>query len=150
LAVLWIAGFVGILGYILPNSGITEFLYQLSTLSHPSIFVGLWCIMVIEITIRLKTISSKMDGVYGLARELRLYSHMMWKTLAMGFGLIFGTFSLFANTISDPWSFGLLMGASFVFSNICGIIADGYTRESPVCDFFAKKIKLLLTKICNV
>jgi hypothetical protein len=35
LAVLWIAGFVGILGYILPNSGITEFLYQLSTLSHP-------------------------------------------------------------------------------------------------------------------
>ena len=147
LVFLWVIGFVGLAGQMFPASKITEFLYQFYTIGNPTIFVILWTIMILEIFFRFNTITSKLNDVYGLALELRVYTHMMWKTLALGFGLIFGTLSLFANTISDPWSFALVIGASFVFSNICGIIADGYTRESPVCEFITKKTKLFVSKI---
>ena len=136
LSVLFVVGIIGMLGNSI--DGLTESLYYFSSLSNPGYFVLLWSILPLEICFRFKTISKKLANIHHADPLIRIFNYMLLQTLAIGFGLIFGTVGLFANPEYEmywPW-----MMSALLFSNACGILARGYIRDSPIINFLTTRI----------
>src|SRR5690554_3700593 len=89
LGLLWVIGIIGLFGHIYPE--ITTSLYYVSGVNEPIYFVILWLIMPIEIFFKFKTIAFRLCDIYHTDPMLRILFYMMWSTLTIGFGLIFGT-----------------------------------------------------------
>lgn len=137
LAILWFVSILGLVAMIVP--GIAESLYGLYVLGHPALFVFLWTLIPIDTVLHFKKISYRLRDIHHINPEIRILNYLMFSTLALGFGLIFGTLGLFAS-MDNLQNYLFIMGVSLSFSNICGIIARGHIRDSPVVDYCATKI----------
>jgi hypothetical protein len=137
LAVLWFTSILGLVAIFIP--GLSESLYGLYLLGHPTLFIFLWAIIPIDILCNFKNITKRLSNIHHTNPEIRILNYLLFSSMALGFGLIFGTMGLFANT-NDLSNYLFVMGISLSFSNICGIVARGYIRNSPIIDYFTTKI----------
>ena len=137
LAVFWFASILGLIAIFVPD--LVEPLYNLYTLGHPTVFVILWVLIPTEIFFNFKNITEKLSDIHHTNPGIRIFNYLLFSTLSLGFGLIFGTLGLFAN-MDDLISYLFAMVVGLSFSNICAIIARGYLRDSPITEFFTTKI----------
>lgn len=143
MSVLSVIGILGLIDYFHTGISLFEYLVPFHTLSHPTVFLLLWCLTALEIFVRSKHIASQVcneNNIGSYSPELNVYFYMMFSTISLGFGLIFGTMGIFANT-DDPLSYLSTIGSAMLFVSISNIIARGYIKDSPICDFIITGIK---------
>lgn len=138
--ILSLTTIVGILIELYPNSNVTESLYMFYHLGHPAVFVLLWCLMTVDVFFRSKSIGERLCDENSVNPESRVYFYMLFSTLSLGFGLIFGTLGLFATSNNGFVDYLLIMISGMLFTSVTGIIAQGYIRDSPIAEFFTKRI----------
>lgn len=148
LSILSIIGVLGIIDYFLVEIDLVEQLAMFYLLGHPATFLILWCVTSLEVFVRSKSIASQVcniNNVGSYSPELRVYFYMLYSTLSLGFGLIFGTMGIFV-TIDNPVAYLSVIGSAMLFVSISGIIARGYINDSPISNFIVETIKSKLKR----
>ena len=139
LGILWFATILGLFDVFIP--GLKESFYSLWTLGSPLYFLALLVTIPVDIIFHSGKIKSRSIIVNKVSYTINLNLYAMWTVLSIGFGVIFGTVSLFADGTKDIYGYMLVVGVSLSLSNIFAIIARGYLHDSPITEFFVKHFR---------
>ncbi len=134
LSILWVAGIIGLFSSFIPE--LKELLYSLSSLGNTPYLLILLLLIPFDIFYHRERISSRLKDCTPIRSTTKLWLYIMWTIVSIGFGVIFGTLGLFAGTTKNFYDYMFVVIVSLSFSNIAGIIARGYIRDSPVAEFF--------------
>jgi len=139
LGILWVGGILGMFNSFFPE--LRELLYNLSEFSKEGYFLFLLVTIPFDIIVYRKDEKFRNGAFTSEKYNPNFWGYSFCTIASIGFGIILGTNSLFAETTSNLYEYIFVMMVSLSFSNIAGIMARSFLQDSPIAEYILKKIK---------